>query len=273
MAAVTLESNKAKIAKRVIEVFEFFGAAREPATVMDIARRYGRPQSSTSELLSSLVEMGLLYKDPVSRSFTPTPRLATLGVSAQPDIIRDGRLFNYMDRLAQTTRKTVALMGMVGTHVQVFRWINAPRQLSRTVGCGASELLSSSTAGQLLVSTLGSEQARGLLWRLNSEAAPEARFDHAAMVERVSCYRHQGYAIGDSGFIAEVQMAAALLPRDASERPLVLAVLYPQADDDTGREADALIETIKHGLAQIYTGHADDYPPASGAPTEFVRAV
>src|SRR6516165_9678709 len=109
MAAATLESNKAKIAKRVIEVLEFFGARNQPATVMDIARRYGRPQSSTSELLSSLVEMGLLYKDAASRSFTPTPRLATLGVSGQPDIIRDGRLFNYMDRLAQTTRQTVAL--------------------------------------------------------------------------------------------------------------------------------------------------------------------
>ena len=64
----TVESNKAKIAKRVIEVLEFFDVEHPQATVMDIVRRYNRPQSSTSELLSSLVGLGLLYKDAYSRS-------------------------------------------------------------------------------------------------------------------------------------------------------------------------------------------------------------
>ena len=48
------ESNKAKIAKRVIEVLDFFDDSHPTATVMDIVRRYDRPQSSTSELLSTL---------------------------------------------------------------------------------------------------------------------------------------------------------------------------------------------------------------------------
>ena len=85
------ESNKAKIANRVIEVLDFFDDVHSEATVMDIVRRYNRPQSSTSELLSSLVNLGLLYKDPVSRSYSPTPRAALLGSTTQPDIIRDGR--------------------------------------------------------------------------------------------------------------------------------------------------------------------------------------
>lgn len=270
MAAVSLESNKAKIAKRVIEVFEFFGAENQPATVMDIARRYGRPQSSTSELLSSLVEMGLLYKDQASRSFMPTPRMATLGVSAQPGIIRDGRLFNYMDRLAQTTRKTVALFGTVGTHAQIFRWVEGPRPQSRAIGCGASDLLSSSTAGQLLISTLPAEKVRGLLWRLNAEAGDDAKFDHAAMVSQVLQFHHQGHASGAAGFIPGMQMSAVLLPRGEGERALALGVIYPDA---AMHEADALVLTLRHGIEQVFSGHADDYPPASGAPTEFVRAV
>ena len=52
--------NKAKIARRVIEVLDFFDDENREASVMDIVRRYGRPQSSTSELLASLVELGLL---------------------------------------------------------------------------------------------------------------------------------------------------------------------------------------------------------------------
>lgn len=270
MTAIKLDSNKAKIAKRVIEVFEFFGGASQPATVMDIARRYGRPQSSTSELLSSLVEMGLLYKDPASRSFMPTPRLATLGLAAQPETIRDGRLFNYMDRLAQTTRKTVGLFGIVGTHVQVFRWISPARPLSREIGCGSSELLSNSTAGLLLLSMLPTEQARGMLWRLNAEAAPDARFDHAEMVERVTEMRRKGHASGESGFIATARMSAVLLPRYTDERPLALGVLYPS---EVAREADALVETMKHGIAQVFNDHANEYASPAAAPIEFIRAV
>ena len=72
-------SNKARIARRVIEVLEFFDDRHGEATVMDIVRRYDRPQSSTSELLSSLVELGILYKDPQNRSYRPTPRAAMLG--------------------------------------------------------------------------------------------------------------------------------------------------------------------------------------------------
>ena len=67
MVAISGSSNKAKIAKRVVEVLDFFDDDHREATVMDIVRRYNRPQSSTSELLSSLVELGLLYKDPYSK--------------------------------------------------------------------------------------------------------------------------------------------------------------------------------------------------------------
>jgi DNA-binding IclR family transcriptional regulator len=266
MAAMTLESNKAKIAKRVIEVLEFFGARNQPATVMDIARRYGRPQSSTSELLSSLVEMGLLYKDPASRSFTPTPRLATLGVAGQPEIIRDGRLFNYMDKLAQTARATVALFGMVGTHVQIFRWIPGPQTLSQEVGCGSSERLCGSAAGLLLLSTMAPDQSRGVLWRLNAEAASDAKFDHAEMVERVARFRQQGHAIGEAGFLPATEVCAVLLPHGAAARPLALGVLYPTP---AVRDADALIETLKHGVGQVFSGAPDTLVTAS----PFVRAI
>ena len=269
MAALSLESNKAKIAKRVIEVFEFFGSNSEPATVMDIARRYGRPQSSTSELLSSLVEMGVLYKDPMSRSFKPTPRLASLGISGQPETIRDGRLFNYMEQLAQTTRKTVALFGMIGTHVQVFRWLPSPNPLSRDIGCGSSELLSNSTAGLLLLSTLLPDQARGMLWRLNAEAPADAKFDHAEMVDRVARFRQKGHGAGGAGFVAGAQMSGVMLPRGVNERPLVLGVMYER---DSQIDADALIETMKHGVHQVFN-RAPAEALIAPEPARFLRAV
>jgi DNA-binding IclR family transcriptional regulator len=245
--ATVLESNKTKIAKRVIEVFEFFDEASPKATVMDIVRRYGRPQSSTSELLASLVEMGLLYKDARSRSYSPTPRLATLGASAQPGIIRDGRLFAFMDRLAYSTRCGVALFGMVGTHAQVFRWSAGADPLTRDMGCGASEQLSATTAGLLLLSTLSGDQAGRMLWRLNAEAPVSGKFNPTEIGERVAAFRRQGHATGAAGFVPGAQVTAMLLPRRAEERPLALGVIYGA---DAAIEAEALVATLTRGIAQ-----------------------
>jgi DNA-binding IclR family transcriptional regulator len=266
--ATVLESNKTKIAKRVIEVFEFFDEASPKATVMDIVRRYGRPQSSTSELLASLVEMGLLYKDARSRSYSPTPRLATLGATAQPGIIRDGRLFAFMDRLAYQTRCGVGLFGMVGTHAQVFRWSAGADPLTRDLGCGASEQLSATTAGLLLLSTLGPDQAGRMLWRLNAEAAAHQKFNPAEVGERVAAFRRQGHATGTAGFIAGAQLTATLLPRRPDERPLALGLVY---GPDAAIDSDALVATLKRGVSQCAA--PEDGPFANIPLTPLMMAV
>ncbi len=255
--ATALEPNKTKIAKRVIEVFEFFNENSRKATVMDIVRRYGRPQSSTSELLSSLVEMGLLYKDSRSRYYSPTPRLAALGTSAQPDIIRDGRLFAFMDCLARTTRNSVALFGMVGTYVQVFHFSPGANPLMRNIDYGASEQLSASAAGQLLLSTLPPDQAGRMLWRLNAEAPPETKFNTAEIRTNISTFRRQGYAVGPAGFTPGLNVATVLVPRHGAERALALGVVYQAA---SSLEPGSLIAAMNDGIAQCTTRAAMDYP-------------
>lgn len=267
--AAALEPNKAKIAKRVIEVFEFFNENNQKATVMDIVRRYGRPQSSTSELLATLVEMGLLYKDSRSRYYSPTPRLAALGTSAQPEIIRNGQLFAFMDRLAQATRHSVALFGMVGTQVQIFRLAPGPEPALREVGYGACEQLSASAAGLLLLSTLPAEQASKLLWRLNAEAPPEQKFNPVEAREQVAAMRRQGHAMGNAGFCPGVQMVATLLPRANTERPLALGLMYPA--HAASIDAEALVATMNRGLAQCTPRGDSDHPAATNAP--FMVAV
>lgn len=262
--AALLESNKTKIAKRVIEVFEFFDANCQRATVMDIVRRYGRPQSSTSELLASLVDLGLLYKDSRSRSYFPTPRLATLGTSAQPKFVRDGRLFSFMDGLAESTGHCVAMFGVVGTNVQIFRSAAGARPLNFNLDCGASEPLCASTAGLLLLSTMGTEQVTRMLWRLNAEAAPGFKFNPNELGERVAELRRQGGGTGPCGFVPDMRVTAQLLPRDGEERPLCLGVIYPASA--SGIEPDALTAQLKEGVRQFEPwAMAADAPMAMSA--------
>lgn len=242
----TMASNKTKIAKRVIEVFEFFDEHKRHATVMDIVRRYGRPQSSTSELLASLVEMGFLYKDARSRSYMPTPRAAILGSGAQPCLLRNGRLLTMMERLAAETRHGVALMGMVGTHVQMFSWAAGACACGRELKPGASEPVSQSVAGLLLLATQGQELRNGLLRRLNAEAPADRKFNQPELIQRMRIFEAQGHAAGESGFVDGAAMCAILLPREAGERPLALGILYRPAE----AEADDLLDRLRLAVAR-----------------------
>lgn len=247
----TVESNKAKIAKRVVEVLEFFDDDHPHATVMDIVRRYNRPQSSTSELLSSLVGLGLLYKDPYSRSYTPTPRAALLGCSVQSGIVRSGRLPGLIDRLSAQTGLGVAVLGMVGLSVQIFSWRGGkhPLRTSQTDGfCGGQqECLTGSTAGLLLLSTVPQPRRDGMLRRLNAEASEDRKFALGEMTARVQQCMDSGFAHGVAGFGSIADVSVMLLPDQPTGQPLAVALVYEPSEKI---DPDALRHTLTDAIAR-----------------------
>ena len=232
--ATAPESNKAKTARRVIEVLEFFDESHRHATVMDIVRRYNRPQSSTSELLASLVELGLLYKDASSRSYTLTPRAAILGSLSQPSLVRDGSLSMLIDRLVAHTGLGTALFGMVGLNAQMFRWSPGskyPPASAKPLASGMQDELCASAAGWMLLSTLPQQRRDGLIRRLNAETPGERQFSSTAMSQRVQECGRQGFAIGPAGFGTSAETCAVLVPREVDDRPMVLAFVYERSPE------------------------------------------
>jgi DNA-binding IclR family transcriptional regulator len=248
--ATGLDPNKAKTARRVIEVLEFFSEENRQATVMDIVRRYKRPQSSTSELLASLVEMGLLYKDPASKFYTLTPRAAILGSLSQPTLVRDGRLLNLADDLRSETGLGVALIGMVGLNAQIFLWKAGLKPQAKSVfgnlSGGVQDRLCDTAAGWLLLSTLPQQRCDGVLRRLNAEAPAERKFPHAAMLERVQTSARDGAAEGPSGFGASANMCAVLLQSEPNDRPMAIGFVYDQAT--TTQKPAELIEILREAV-------------------------
>jgi DNA-binding IclR family transcriptional regulator len=232
MAAI--ESNKAKIAKRVVEVLEFFDADHPQATVMDIVRRFNRPQSSTSELLSSLVGLGLLYKDPASRSYSPTPRAALLASSVQAGMVRDGRLSALIDQLSKQSGLGVAVFGMVGLKTQIFSWRGGKRALrtSQPDGfCGGlQESLTESAVGWLLLSTVPQPRRDGMVRRLNAEAPEDKKFVFGEMTAQIDLCRDQGFAQGVAGYGSLADVTAMLLPCQPEGQPLAIGLVYEPSE-------------------------------------------
>lgn len=244
--ATVLKPAKAKAAQRVIEVLDFFDEQHRQASVMDIARRYNRPQSSTSELLASLVDLGLLYKDAASRSYTLTPRAAILGSLSQPRVVRDGILSTLVEDLRSQTGHGIVLIGMVGPNAQLFRWKPGVRPLEASAGHGllggAQDRLCDTAAGWLLLSTLPTQRREGLLRRLNAEAPDDRKFQHGDMSARIQDCERQGHAIGPVGFDASASLAAILLPSEPNERPMALGFVYNRTEDVDPHALVALLQ-------------------------------
>jgi DNA-binding IclR family transcriptional regulator len=261
-----LKRAKAKTAQRVIEVLDFFDEQHRQASVMDIARRYNRPQSSTSELLASLVDMGLLYKDAASRSYTLTPRAAILGSLSQPRLVRDGSLSMLIDDLRAQTGLSVALIGMVGPNAQVFSWKAGLQQrdlgMNYCLSGGAQEKLNATAAGWLLLSTLQAQRQAGLIRRLNAEAADTKKFNTAAMTTTIGDCARQGFAIGAAGFGLHAQLASILLPNDPDDRPMALGLFYHPADNADPLQ---LINTLRRATARWIAAPAEAHPIANAA--------
>lgn len=248
MPAGQAASNKAKIARRVIEVLEYFDDDHREATVMDIVRRYDRPQSSTSELLSSLVDLGLLHKDPYSRSYSLTPRAALLGSSGQSPFVRDGSLVRLTDRLVAQTGLPVAVFGMVGLNVQIVNWRPGLRALPsacKGIAGGMQRPLVESAAGWLLLSTVQQPRRDGMVRRLNAEAADDRKFSVSEMSQALQHCRDKGHAHGPAGFGTPAHTMARLLPTGEDEHPLAVGFVY---DPEEHRDSDSLLACIDDAI-------------------------
>lgn len=252
MATTGGSANKAKIAKRVIEVLDYFDDDHREATVMDIVRRYNRPQSSTSELLSSLVELGLLYKDPYSRSYSLSPRAAMLGTNGQNGAARDGRLVRLLDRLAAQTGLSVALFGMVGLNAQLVSFRSAARPgagKNRPIYGGMQEPLLESAVGWLMLSTIPQPRCDGVVRRLIAEAPEDRKVPFADMSARLMRCRDTGAGVGPAGFGTTADVVAMLLPDQHPEHPLAIGFVYgPDAQINPESLLTCIREAVVHCL-------------------------
>lgn len=231
----SLEAKSIKSAQRVFEVLEYFDQDHPEASVSDISRRYGYPQSSASELLSYMVHLGYLRRGSRGRTFRLSMRVAMLGTWVQPALVRNGRLLRLMDELAGETGASVVLATNNGVRLQCLH----------VVGCGADAPhqgdcmpLLHTAEGRALLLTSDRELVRKYVHRLNAEAESEEqriRFDELAADLDASSAR---------GYVRRVDAAgsafAILIPNTDRGEPLALCARAP-----AGAREEAVVRAMR----------------------------
>jgi DNA-binding IclR family transcriptional regulator len=264
--ARSLDPKKIKSAQRVLEVLEYFNAERREGTVMDIARTYGYPQSSTSELLSCLVALGYLRRDLRARTYRPSARVAMLGAWVQPDLFRHGAALTLMDELAADVNATVMMTSRVGLSAQVFQVVE-PNSAVGERKTGDTLLLMHSAPGKALLSSLRIDELKKLVHRMNAESAEHLRVKFEDLSAEFDGIRAKGFAIshGEDG----VCMVSVLLPRKADDEPLALTICT--RDDRFDANLEHFVQALRGAVSRHIGVVEVQAPPA--APLVKIRAV
>lgn len=255
--ATAFHEKKIKSADRVLEIFEMFDEERTAVTVMDVARALNAPQSSTSELLGSLVRRGYLARQRGERVFRPTSRVALLGAWVHPALFRNGKLLQLMDSLRDETSMGVALCSMVGVSL---KHLHVVGKMPNGLANGPEAHLLRSPFGHALLSTMFSEDMRLLVQRLNAESEPGQYVRHTELAERLLEVSKRGSA---SGPVAPGWSGiAVLLPQGVGEEKLALGIVGP------AHQFEARGEELLRTLRQAISNHlglriaSDSFVPA-----------
>lgn len=240
---VVMREKKIKSADRVIEIFEMFSQGRQAVTVMDVSRALNVPQSSTSELLSSLVRRGYLYRDRDARTFRPTARVALLGAWVQPHLFRHGRLLPMLDNLQEETGETVILASMVGLGVKHLHVVG--HDLPDDLASGTEHHALHSPFGVALMSLMYREHVRKIVHRLNAESDLALHMRYQDLEVQLEQASRQGYVIGDLG--GGKAAVAVLLPQQMGEEQMVVGIA-----GDAGwiqEQRDQLVQALRGTIA------------------------
>jgi DNA-binding IclR family transcriptional regulator len=225
MAKVEADPKRVKSAGRVLEILEFFDDIQRESTVMEIADTLGYPQSSTSALLRSLVDMGYLDYAPNRRTYITSNRVALLGSWTNSDIFREGAIISMMKELNEETRDTVVLAMRNGLYMQYIHVIQATNPARLHITLGTARPLAASSAGYALLSTLSDEEVTRIVMRINAEAADgEPLLRVRDLHQTLAGIRERGYAFTHDLVTHGGGMIAAPLPRIDRQPQMIVGI-------------------------------------------------
>lgn len=219
-----METNVVKSAARVIQVLEFFDAAKRASAVAAVADHYGWPHSSTSVLMRTLVNLGYLHYDAGARTYLPSMRVALLGDWLHGELLSHGRLASLLEQLNRDTTETVVLAAQNGLHAQYLRVLQGTNTLRMHLQIGIRRPLLGSGTGRMLLTRMDDGAIRKLARKHNQAAEAPQRIDADALIAQVGEDRERGYAVSVNGVTPHATLIAMLLPTKPGEKPLAIGV-------------------------------------------------
>ncbi len=217
-----------KSARRTLEIFEMFATVQRPLSVTAIAKRMEMPQSSTSELLQSLVNLGYIDHDARERTYYPTLRIGILSTWIYQRHRQFGNIPAQMSEVAELTGENVILAMRNGINSQYVLGQHAGHFDEFCVENAESKPLTSCASGWALMAYESDLEIGKIVRRVQAEAQCELHRKLASCaLQEVKRFRERGYAMSSGHSKEGISGIAIRLRQHSGRTPLALSVSGP----------------------------------------------
>jgi DNA-binding IclR family transcriptional regulator len=238
-----------KSAQRTLEVLELFAGTHRAATVAEVARDLGYPQSSTSILLADLARLGYLEQDAASRAYRPTLRVMLLGGWLQDRLIGESSLLRRMEHLRAQHDVTVLIGMQAGARVRYILTLRRPAA-GLHMRAGMTRAIGRAAVGKALLMKRSEADVQRILRRANAEEPdPARRVDVARVVEDIRAARQRGWVESGGAVVAGQNVLAMPLPPLSEHPPLAIGLGTTEAE--VARRRDSLVAALREVCAAL----------------------
>ena len=240
-----------KSATRTFEILELFAERRLPLALHDIHTTLGYPQSSTTNLLKSMVMMGYLNYNRAARTYQPTMRLTALGSWITGYIQSKGEFRALVDDLQTRTDETVGLSTQNDLFVQ-YLFLKVPdHEFKNAPPDGTMRLLVDSSGGLAMMSRMSESAIDKICRYTNYYEMGGERFTLDQVMLKIGRIREVGYCHVPGRPTPDVSSISIALDHDLHGIPLAIGVggLAPRID---GRAAE-IVAIMRELIAEFGT--------------------
>lgn len=236
-------------ATRTMLLLEVFARERRELSNSDLARLMDLPESSCSDLLFTLHEMGYLLRTARSKRFYPTARLLDIA----KEISASDPLFAVATEACELLRDKTGETGLCGhvvsgvVHVLAFAEGTHPLRYVSNVGNKIALHVSALGKAELALGT-PEEAARQLRLKTMKQIAPGTITDLAVLEAQIAQAKAQGWSwVENEGFDGLSAMAVAGYVGD---QPLAISVAGPTQRLQVNK--DACLQALKEVQSLVF---------------------
>ncbi|MBY8822635.1 IclR family transcriptional regulator [Sphingomonas colocasiae] len=220
-----MKRKPVKSASRTFEVLELFRDRRQPLRLNEIYSALGYPQSSTTNLLKSMVIEGYLNYNRATRTYLPTLQVASLGSWLYGHIASGSGYTWLIDELFRLTDETVVLVTQNDLFIQYMMMRVPDHPHKRPPNPGEMRLMLDATSGMALMSQMRDREIDKIYRYSNYyELNPDRRITLEDVMRRIRWIRHTGYCYWPEHPVPGIASIAMSLGESIHGIPLVLGI-------------------------------------------------
>lgn len=219
-----------KSAERTLALLELFSREQRPFTVGRVSADLEIPQPSASMLLRNLAELGYLEYDRLTRTFSPSIRVALLGSWIDRRFGEAGSIGARLDALQRKVGET-AYLGIQNQAAAQYVISQRPEHPDRLdVMSGQFRSLTCSAMGRILLSLRPDAEVLAWARRCNVEASEDRfRVREAEFLELIHKVREDGFATTQGDVTPGLGALAIAFTSPMGGMPLAVGVGGPVA--------------------------------------------